>query len=195
MYYHCREMKYTEYGKVLPPPISSYDGWEEFRKLYEWLGKHCGYCPQIWLSRSRSVLTGYKRKPCFDDDWVMFGFDTIKGFPIHFDRWEFLMCELMGRQDIGKHIDEFLEFYKEDGKDEPLDQEFEYLLEYRVLGEKRFLEKHLFIEHDQVVVPSLNLKVAKEIICRNEKQKKKLRKMGFIEDRIKIKNLKYPYSY
>jgi hypothetical protein len=31
--------------------------------------------------------------------------------------------------------------------------------------------------------------VAKKILCRNEKQKKALRKMGFIEDRIIIKNI------
>jgi hypothetical protein len=30
----------------------------------------------------------------------------------------------------------------------------------------------VFIEKDQVVVPSLNLKAAKKIICRDEKQKK-----------------------
>ena len=53
-----------------------------------------------------------------------------------------------------------------------------------------FLKKYAFIEKDQVVVPSLNLKSAKQIICRDEKQKKKLRKMGFIEDRIVIKNIK-----
>jgi hypothetical protein len=53
-----------------------------------------------------------------------------------------------------------------------------------------FLKKYVFIEKDQVVVPSLNLKCAKTIICRNEKQKKALRRMGFIEDRIQIKNIK-----
>jgi hypothetical protein len=52
------------------------------------------------------------------------------------------------------------------------------------------LRRHLFVERDQVVVPSLNLKAAKHIICRTEKQRKALRKMGFIEDRIEIKNLK-----
>jgi len=38
-------------------------------------------------------------------------------------------------------------------------------------------------------VPSLNLKTAKRIICRNERQKKALRKKGFIEDRIEIRNM------
>ena len=54
----------------------------------------------------------------------------------------------------------------------------------------RFLDAHLFVEKDQVVVPTLNLKAAKRVVCRNERQKKALRKMGFIEDRIQIRNLK-----
>ena len=49
------------------------------------------------------------------------------------------------------------------------------------------LSKHLFVKHDQVVVPNLNLKAAKLIICRDEHQKKALRRMGFIEDRLVIR--------
>jgi len=52
-----------------------------------------------------------------------------------------------------------------------------------------FLKKYVFVESDQIVVPSLNLKCAKQIICKDEKQKKALRRMGFIEDRIRIKNI------
>jgi len=74
------------------------------------------------------------------------------------------------------------EYLDEDGvakKWNDCDQDFE-----------KFLHKYLFAEVDQVVLPSLNLKAAKKIICRNEKQKKKLLKMGFIEDRVQIKNIK-----
>ena len=53
-----------------------------------------------------------------------------------------------------------------------------------------FLNRYLFVENDQVVVPSLNLKAAKQVFCRNEKQVKVLRHMGFINDRIKILNSK-----
>jgi len=38
-------------------------------------------------------------------------------------------------------------------------------------------------------VPSTNLKTAKRIICRNERQKKALRKKGFSEDRIEVRNM------
>ena len=36
-----------------------------------------------------------------------------------------------------------------------------------------YLHQYVFVERDQVVVPSLNLKAAKKVICRNEQQKKK----------------------
>lgn len=52
---------------------------------------------------------------------------------------------------------------------------------------ERLLRRHVFVERDQVVVPSLNLKAAGRILCRNERQKKQLRRMGFIEDRIEIR--------
>ena len=51
-----------------------------------------------------------------------------------------------------------------------------------------FLKDYVFVDRDQVVVPSLNLKPAKVVICRDERQKKALRRMGFIEDRITIRN-------
>jgi hypothetical protein len=47
----------------------------------------------------------------------------------------------------------------------------------------------VFVERDQFVVPSLNLKTARRILCRNERQKKALRRMGFIEDRIEVRNM------
>ena len=59
MYYHCHPIKYVEYGKVKPPLEDTYEDYE--LRMYEWLGKYCGYSPQIWLSRSRSNITGYRR--------------------------------------------------------------------------------------------------------------------------------------
>ena len=95
---------------------------------------------------------------------------------------------------LGKYINEFIIDSWKDQWDLSKDAEYSWILEYKKLGEEEFLKKHLFVENDQVVVPSLNLKSAKEIFCKNEKQKKALRKMGFIEDRIKIKNIKYPFG-
>jgi hypothetical protein len=197
MYYHCRELKYVEYGKVFPPPkesIISGGMGEEMLRCYTWIGKYCGYCPQIWLSRSNSSITGFKRGWKPKEDPILFGFDLIVGgFPVKYNTWEYIMSSLMNHAtfeeqnaDIIKFNSELVEDYEKEKWE--LDGE---LKEWIDCGKDldTFLKKCLFVEHDQVVVPSLNLKVAKKILCRNEKQKKALRKMGFIEDRIIIKNI------
>ena len=62
---------------------------------------------------------------------------------------------------------------------------------WRSAGDVRpVLDRHLFVELDQVVLPALNLKAAKSIVCRDERQKKALRRLGFIEDRTQIRNVR-----
>ena len=38
MYYHCRPLKFVEYGKVFPHPDSD----DLFLPAYRWLGHYCG---------------------------------------------------------------------------------------------------------------------------------------------------------
>ena len=204
MYYHSRELKYVEYDKVFPAPEEKLD-W--LLPAYKWLGHYCGYCPQVWLSRSTSSITGFrssnmlkkrknvKRKRSEKKDSnnsVLFGVDVVKGFPVSYEHWCFILNVLInedckGINAVNKKIAESMNYCLED-----------YEGEGGVIGDWKkcngnfamFLNRHLFNEVDQIVVPSLNLKAAKKIICRDEKAKKKLRKMGFIEDRIQIKNMK-----
>jgi hypothetical protein len=216
MYYHCRPLKYVTYGKIFPPPIESIDSDWGFADMYRWLGRHCGYCPQVWLSRSRSSITGYGYRYSYssrpkrrkkDGTWeskrtwtkkdeVLFGFENIQGFPLSFDLWEMIMNMLIGEKDFKKQNSNIVRFLNEIHRETmadgyPIDPEIQAWIDSgRNLD--RFLKEHLFVEVDQVVVPSLNLKAAKKIICWDERQKKKLRKMGFIEDRIHIKNFKRP---
>ena len=209
MYYHCRQMKYVEYDKVYPAPIETFDD-DWFLNIYKWLGHYCGFCPQIWLSRSRSSITGHrnsntlkKRKNVIakrqesktNNDSVLFGFDIIRGFPVSYNYWEMIMGSVADGENFEKQnqkIEEYLNiilgYYKEDNE-EP---DFKELRDWVASGCDLdvYLRDYVFKELDQVVVPSLNLKSAKKIICQNEKQKKTLRKMGFIDDRIQIKNLK-----
>jgi len=191
MYYHCRPLKYVKYGKVFPPPKDK-DILEWMLPAYRWLSNYCGYCPQVWLSRSHSSITGYRNK--YSKDSVLFGFDIIKGFPLSYDHWELIMNSLMNEEVFEKQnkaIEKMLNSIYLDCKAE--DEEIEGEIADWVKSDcnlDKFFKDYLFKEVDQVVVPSLNLKSAKKIICSNEKQKKKLRKMGFIEDRIEIKNLK-----
>ena len=209
MYYHCRSLKYVVCGKVSPPPLNTYDDFD--LRLYKFIGRYCGFFPQIWLSRSHSSITGYKsnkrlkqsyywakcpgrrQKIKTHNDNVLFGFDIIKGFPVSYCHWEALMNTIANsdnfenqNKDITKFFNEVVDFYKKEN--ESLDEEAKDWINSGC-NLDIFLKKYVFVEKDQVVVPSLNLKSAKKIICRNEKQKKKLRKMGFIEDRIEIKNI------
>jgi hypothetical protein len=209
MFYHCERLKYVKYGKIHPVWTDSPD----CDLAYKWLGQFCGYSPQIWLSKGDVLITGFKnQKDKYNKNDILFGFDIIKGFPVSYDPWCFVIQAFCGLYDyspnskkwedyekINKGIrDKFsleelnkrLELYVERSWEDYFSEDPEEDCSEPWMKDIRTFKKALFQEEDQVVVPSLNLKAAKEIICRNEKQKKALRKMGFIEDRIKIKQMK-----
>ena len=183
MYYHCRELKYVQYAKVFPPPLDSLD--KHFLPAYQWLGQHCGFFPQIWLSRSTSKITGMR----YHSDNILFGFENVQGFPVRYDVWCHLLNPLMNGMRDNKPLEQYLRESLEDAlkEDDELDEVLKGWQKSPNLHE--FLQQYLFVEHDQVVFPSLNLRRAKKIICRTERQKKALRKIGFIEDRIEIRNI------
>jgi len=194
MYYHRRNLKYIEYGKVYPAPLEAVDF---MLPAYKWLGKYCGYCPQVWLSRSRSDITGKRNKikrkqskifgkKTNNEGWILFGFDIIKGFPVDYDMWCFLLNGLLGGDSLKTYFERHIKWCKEEKEDPLNDPELRKWINSS--SEENFLNRYLFVENDQVVVPSLNLKSAKRIVCKNEKEVKILRKMGFINDRIRIQN-------
>jgi hypothetical protein len=142
--------------------------------------------------KRQSYINGNYLKEKLDS--VMFGFDIIKGFPVSYNYWEMMLMFIPDKKgsikEINNKIKNELNLILDDCKNDGcVDKE---MLEWEKCGGDfdLFLKKNLFVELDQVVVPSLNLKAAKQIICRDEKQKKTLRRMGFIEDRIIIKNIK-----
>jgi len=214
MYYHCLELKYVQYGKVYP----HFDPENDLNVCYRWLGFYCGYFPQIWLATGDSYMTGMRNKGTkYNKDDILFGFDFIRGFPVDYHKWHIILgafswfedfCESPIPDISTKPYSPEKVWYdglKKDGLDElvllDLKQESKWSKEQDDYDESQdplfgfvdldtWLKQHLFVEKDQVVLPSLNLKSAKQVICRNEKQKKKLRKMGFIEDRIKVKNFR-----
>ena len=129
-----------------------------------------------------------------DRDGVLFGFENIQGFPLEYNTWEFILMAIQNANNFETQNQKIIEFMNDMAKDykesdEEPDEEMQAWLDASDLDS--YLKKRLFIEKNQVVVPSLNLKAAKKIICRNERDKKALRKMGFIEDRIQIKNFKH----
>ncbi len=194
MYYHARQIQYVTYGKVGPPPLETLD--PNFALAYRWLGQYCEFHPQVWLSRSTSGITGFrfpnllKRTPKSPpSDKVLFGFETIQGFPVNYDFWCELLCTLMNSKSLDHANTRIQEDIAERSVDpDPEMYEDPISVTWRKTHDVRaVLSEHLFVKHNQMVVPQLNLKAAKVIICRNEHQKKTLRRMGFIEDRLVIR--------
>jgi len=182
VFYHQRPIKYVRYGKVHPPEIEG----DDFAVAYEWLGQYCGFSPQIWLSRSMSEITGFNSRP--DLDLILFGFRDIQGFGVDYNFW----CELLNLflnipsvEDVNEALKaEFKErasLFENNGDSDKVHEVWQ-----KTKDVKEVLRKCLFVENDQVVLPSLNLATAKIIYCRTDRHKKELRKMGFIEDRIKV---------
>lgn len=210
MYYHCLPLKHVEYGMILPhddPGIPN-------RPAYEWLGMYCGYCPQIWLSRANIDMTGYRAEPCKTTnggsvqrakrDSILFGFNHISGFPVESEFWRRFVLNTLITLPVfpassPREVDEGLAWRLDLSLAEELEEnagvlnpethrwEIAWQQERPHLG--AFLRRQVCIESDQFVVPSLNLKSAQRVLCRNERHKKVLRRMGFIEDRIEIRNM------
>ena len=164
------------------------------RPAYEWLGRQVGFAPQIWLSRSQRSLSAFRERK----DDVCFGFNIMSGaVPLDYGVWCDILSPLMGGPSdpsqsaeglIEDSFDHVVSFMKEGGwfpcQREP---HWEHWDQHQNL--EALLKRYLFVLNDQVVVPRLNLKSAKEIWVRNDRQKKKLRRMGFIEDRIKVRRI------
>ncbi|MBL4847448.1 MAG: hypothetical protein JKY65_18170 [Planctomycetes bacterium] len=193
MFWHCRELRHVIYDKVGPAP-------EEVLcpflvPAYRWLGHYCGYFPQVWLARSHSRMTGFRSRPRKRrDQTALFGFERIQGFPIDYMNWHLILNASLkdgqSLEEMNALIEKSVRWRSEcGGKADALDLPVDPLKRtWRETGDlQAVFRKHLFVEHDQVVVPNLNLKAAKEIVVRCERDKKKLRRLGFIEDRIKIR--------
>jgi hypothetical protein len=208
MYYHCRPLKYVKYGTVEPPPSYKKENW--LVPCYKWLGEYCGFYPQVWLARGQQAITGMKMntKRSKEGPNIVFGFEHIKGFGIDYALWHNIMNILTGpdsqdivfdaeaKESVKDTLAKRLKWEATHGVTEEYWTETD-LANYPAISWWKenddideWMEKFLFAENDQVVVPRLNLKSAKKVFCENEKIKKKLRKMGFIEDRIQIRNFK-----
>jgi hypothetical protein len=132
-------------------------------------------------------------------DSVLFGFDIIRGFPVDYTFWCLFLYSAMRMPtaspsdmnvDAAAGLDAVLVDLKEEHG-----QNYDTIKYPLWAAWERFrpdfdafLRSYAFVERDQAVVPSLNLKSAKKVICHDERQKKALRRMGFIEDRIQIRN-------
>jgi len=191
MYFNHRDLRHVEYGVIYPPPVECID--PHFLRAYEWLSQFCGFSPQIWLARSTSKITGVRLKPFPKkkekrSQGILFGFEHIQGFPVDYDSWCMLLNTLINARDVADGNADVEKFVEEISSD-PDFADLPIVRFWKATPDlSQLLNRFLFNENDQVVVRQLNLKTAKLIVCRNEFQKKTLRRMGFIEDRIVIRN-------
>ena len=165
MFYHSRELKHVEYGKV--EGYVEEDDW--LIPAYNWLGSYCGFYPQIWLSRSNSVITGKRSSR----NRILFGFGHIKGFSVDYNRWEIALQSLIDNPNREKDLEERIKKYFKHMNDD--DDKEGLKLDDRIFPTSCYedwRDNYLFVENDQVVLPKLNLKVAKEICVFNEQQRK-----------------------
>lgn len=118
---------------------------------------------------------------------VLFAFDTIQGFPLDYDFWCLLLMVFWNEKNLKKANQAVRDLIQDHALDSDLQDDPITVTWHKTHNIQEVLSRHLFVKHDQIVVPQLNLKAAKQVICRNEHQKKSLRRMGFIEDRIIIR--------
>ena len=100
MYYPSRKLRHVVYGRIGPAPDEAIE--VDFAVAYRWLGRHCGYAPQVWLSRSSSALTGFRFEASQQSgrfESILFGFESIKGFPVDHDFWNDLLTPLCNAAD------------------------------------------------------------------------------------------------
>ena len=173
------------------------------RRAYEWLGREVGFAPMIWLSRSQRCLSAFRERKSD----VCFGFDIMPGaVPLDYGVWSDILHTFMrahssqvgsppssdkSRDDDGmleRSFSDFVSYLKTEDSF-PIAREPHWAHWDAHHNLRDLLDRYLFVLNDQVILPRLNLKSAKEIWVRNDRQKKKLRGMGFIEDRIKVRRI------
>jgi len=148
-----------------------------YETAFKWLSQYCNFFPPLFVSTEQDKLTGYSIK----SDKLLFGFKGINGFPIKYDEWMRLTGILVNLDTNNfRFIDEKLvEGLKELQAAGEID-----LSPYANLDD--FLKKRVFVESEQFVVSSLDLRKSSIIICHSEIQKSSLIKKGFTPNLIKV---------
>lgn len=148
-----------------------------YETAYKWLSQYSKFFPPIFLSSDQNKLSGYDNK----SNKVLFGFRNLNGFPVKYDEWLRIVGILINLDTNNfRYIDEKL---------------MEGLMELSKTGEIKiephvnldsYLKSKVFVEFDQFVVGSLDLRKSSVIVCYNEIQKTALARKGFPVSQIKV---------
>ncbi len=173
MYFYACDLELAPYGWVRGTCRKG----DYYETAFKWLSQYCNFFPPLFVSREQDKLTCYSIK----SDKLLFGFKSINGFPIKYDEWMRLVGVLVNLDTNNfRLIDEKL---------------VEGLKEFQSLGEislsgyanlDDFLRRRVFVESEQFVVASLDLRKSSIIISHNEIQKNSLVKKGFSPSLIKV---------
>lgn len=173
MYFYACDLEETSFGWIRGHcKKGSY-----YETAYKWLAQYCNFFPPVFLSSDQSKLSGYNN----ENEKILFGFKSFNGFPIKYDEWIRISGILINLDTNNyRFIDEKLS---------------EGLLELAATGEIEFgphtnldqyLRSKVFVNYDQIVVESLDLRRSSVIVCFNEIQKTVLTRKGFSANQIKI---------
>lgn len=148
-----------------------------YETAYKWLSQYCGFFPPLWISSDQDKLTGYAPR-CGK---VLFGFNKVRGFPVKYDMWMVLLGTLINLDtDNFRFIDERLV----EGLNTLEEQGELTWSDCKTLD--RFLKQRVFVDRDQFVVKSLDLRKSQLILCNDEAQRAIVSKKGFPSSRVKV---------
>ena len=150
---------------------------EMYETAYKWLAQYCEFFPPLWVSLDEEKLTGYSAK----SSKVLFGFKFVNGFPVKYDAWMIFLGILINLDTnnfryIDERLVEELDIMERDGETRwshchNLDN---------------YLKSYVFVNDDQFVVPSLDLRQSQTIVCSDEAQRGNLIRKGFQGSKIKV---------
>lgn len=176
MYFFACELDDVIYGFVR----ASCKQGDLLETAYKWLAQYCNFFPPLWLSSDQGKLTGYS----VNCGKILFAFKNINGFPVSYRAWQMLLGTLVNLDTndyryIDQRLVEDLDDMKESGDIN--------CSRHGTLDD--FLKKNVFVNKDQFVVRSLDLRKSALIICNDEAQRLAISRKGFPSRNIKVTSL------
>jgi hypothetical protein len=151
-----------------------------YETAYKWLAQYCDFFPPLWVSSDRDRLTGYNDK----SGRVLFGFNSLNGFPVKYDQWMILLGILVNLDTNNfRYIDEYLVTALRELEDSG---EIDLSPHQNLDG---YLKSSVFVNEDQFAVQSLDLRQSHIIVCKDEVQRTNLSRRGFPLSIIKVSSV------
>jgi hypothetical protein len=151
-----------------------------YETAYKWLSQYCDFFPPLFISTDQSRLSGYNQST----GKVLFGFSNVRGYPVKYDEWMRIVEVLINIDTTDFSIMDraIIDGLKDMEKVGDID-----LSTYPSF--EAYLKKAVFVESEQYVVNSLDLRKASVIVCQSEIHKSSLIRKGFPASLIRIASM------